>query len=407
MQSGWRVGSLFGIPLFIDLSWVLILTLFMFHNGWVWRGRYPEWGIETAWLTGFLATLLLFASVLLHELAHSLVAKAQGIKEISISLFLFGGVTSAEEALKSPGKILRVAIAGPAVSLGLATGLSLLVLVLPDTVSPLKVLTTNLATMNLVVALFNLIPGLPLDGGQILKAIVWQVTGDQLRAIRWSAKLGELWGALAIGAGIVDILHLPGVPFSQFFDGWWVVLLGWFGWQSARAYQPTAELQAALLQTLAAAAMTGEFRTISVERSLAQFAREYLAQVESPLYLATWGDRYRGIVMPEGLNEIERSHWETESIEVILHRDSAVAAVQTTSNLAQVIQQMEAYQLLRIPVLSPAGMLVGVLDRGDIVRVLAHKLNIRISDSMIQQIKADGVYPEGFRLVAIAQALKT
>jgi len=93
MQSGWRVGSLFGIPLFIDLSWVLILTLFMFHNGWVWRGRYPEWGIETAWLTGFLSTLLLFASVLLHELAHSLVAKAQGIKEISIGLFLFGGVT--------------------------------------------------------------------------------------------------------------------------------------------------------------------------------------------------------------------------------------------------------------------------------------------------------------------------
>ncbi|MBW4522573.1 MAG: site-2 protease family protein [Scytolyngbya sp. HA4215-MV1] len=407
MQSGWRVGSLFGIPLFIDLSWVLILTLFMLHNGWVWRGRYPEWGVETAWLTGFLSTLLLFASVLLHELAHSLVAKAHGIEEIAISLFLFGGSTSAEEALKRPSQILQVAIAGPAVSLGLAAGLSLLTLVLPHTASPLKVLTANLATMNWVVALFNLIPGLPLDGGQILKAIIWQWTGDQLWAIRLSAKVGELLGGLAISFGIADILNLPGVPFSQFFDGWWMALLGWFGWQSARAYQPITELQEALLKTLAAAAMTGEFRIVPVEMSLANFAREYLTKLEPPMYLATQGDRYQGIVVPEGLNEIERSQWEHESIEGILHPDSARAATHTTANLAQVIQLMEAYQLIQIPVLSPAGALLGVIDRGDIVRILAHKLNIRISDSMIQQIKADGIYPPGFRLSAIAQTLET
>src|SRR6478672_8497165 len=171
MQAGWRVGSLFKIPLYIDPSWLYILALFTFLNGIDLQRGYPQESSIVIWASGLLMTLLLFASVLLHELGHSLVARAQGIKVNSITLFLFGGVASIDSESKTPGQAFQVAIAGPLVSFALFLILGLGSQVLPPK-SLLAIVTERVALINLVLGLFNLIPGLPLDGGQVLKAAI-------------------------------------------------------------------------------------------------------------------------------------------------------------------------------------------------------------------------------------------
>ncbi|MDD1469265.1 site-2 protease family protein, partial [Dolichospermum sp. ST_sed5] len=196
MQTNWKIGSLFGIPLFLDPLWFVILGLTTLNFGFA----YQQWGTVAGWSAGLIMALLLFASVLLHELGHSLVAQSQGIKVNSITLFLFGGVAAIEEESKTPGQAFQVAIAGPAVSVMLFFLLSLAASVIPDS-NPLSEMTADLSRINLVVALFNLIPGLPLDGGQVLKAALWKVTGDRFQAVHWAAKAGQILGYIAIALG--------------------------------------------------------------------------------------------------------------------------------------------------------------------------------------------------------------
>ncbi|HEY9844579.1 MAG TPA: site-2 protease family protein, partial [Candidatus Caenarcaniphilales bacterium] len=229
MKQSLRVGSLFGFPLFVDPSWFVIVALVTFVEGLAWHELYPHWGTGLAWGAGLTMALLLFTSVLLHELGHSLVARSQGIKVNAITLFLFGGIASIEEESKTPGKAFQVAIAGPSVSLCLCLLLSLGAQFF-SAGHPLGVLSKSLAEVNLVLALFNLIPGLPLDGGQILKAAVWKATGDPFKGVHWAAKAGQVLGWLAITFGVASVLWLNSA------NGLWVALLGWFGLRNASTY---------------------------------------------------------------------------------------------------------------------------------------------------------------------------
>ncbi|MGF1538739.1 MAG: site-2 protease family protein, partial [Elainellaceae cyanobacterium] len=197
MRQGWRIGSMFGIPLFIDPSWFFILVLVTVSYSLNWQDQNWQ-GLE--WIAGFVMALLLFSSVLLHELGHSLVARSQGIPVNSITLFLFGGVASIAEESKTPGQAFQVAIAGPSVSLGLFVALILAAQVVP--IEPAQIILDRLAKVNLVLALFNLLPGLPLDGGQVLKAAVWKFTGSRIQGVRWAARAGFLLGGTAIALGV-------------------------------------------------------------------------------------------------------------------------------------------------------------------------------------------------------------
>lgn len=394
MQTSWKIGSLFGIPLFLDPLWFVILAFATLNFGLA----YQQWGTVLGWSAGIVMALLLFGSVLLHELGHSLVARSQGIKVNSITLFLFGGIASIEEESKTPGQALQVAIAGPGVSITLFLLLSLLAYVLPDS-SPASVVFADLARINLVLALFNLIPGLPLDGGQVLKAAVWKVTGNRFAAVRWAARAGQLWGYLAIALGLaVDWFT------GQLVSGLWIVLLGWFGIRNASNYERVATLQETLLQLVAADAMNREFRVVDADQTLRSFADLYLLEtVASQVYFAASDGRYRGMVSVDDLRLVERSQWESQTVQSIVHPLIEIPTVAESTCLAQVINKLDQH-LPRVTVLSPAGAVAGVIDRGDIVRALAQKLNLPVTDAEIKRIKEEGIYPQGLQLQAIAKA---
>ncbi len=403
MQSGFRIGSVFGIPLQIHPSWIVIVALLTFSNGWDWQLAYPSWGGPLAWGMGFLAALLLFGSVLLHELGHSLTARAQGIQVNSITLFLFGGIASINRESKTPGEAFQVAIAGPAVSIVLSLLLFGLATILPAQ-NPAQVLAAELAQINLVVALFNLIPGLPLDGGQVFKAAVWKVTGDRFKGVRWAAKSGLILGWGAIALGLFTLLAF------QSGSGIWLMLLGWFGVQNAQSYSRLTTLQESLVTTKASDAMTRQFKVLDGQLSVDSFIELYFqasaqdgAKLPVPYYAATDG-RYNGLLKVSALQGVERSQWQTRQLLEFAQPLSEIPSVTEEETALRVIQKMEGENLSFITVLTPAGAVAGVIDRGDLVQAVGKTLGLKFSSEDIQRIKLDGSYPSGLQLGAIAQA---
>lgn len=396
MQGNWRIGSLFGIPFFLDPSWFFILAFLTLVNA---RTFTSSFGTTLAWSTGFLMALSLFGSVVLHELGHSLVAKSQGITVNSITLFVFGGVASIERESKSPGEAFQVAIAGPAVSLILFGLFYLISQVLPLS-NMGQVIASDLARINLIIALFNLIPGLPLDGGQVLKALVWKLTGNRFQGVRWAAKAGKILGGFAIASGLGLAIQ------SQEWTILWIAFIGGFILRNANAYDRLTTLQEALLQLLATDAMTRDFRVVDANQTLRSFADEYiLADTQTPMpYYATKEGRYRGLVVVEDLHFIERSNWDTLTLESIVHPLSEIATVEEKTSLLAAINTLESCQLKRLTVVSPAGTVAGIIDRGDLVRAVANKLNLPIPESEIKRTKAEGKYPQNLQLETIAKA---
>ncbi|HIK28932.1 MAG: site-2 protease family protein [Oscillatoriaceae bacterium SKW80] len=396
MQSSWRIGSLFGIPLFLDSSWFVVVVLLTIVN----RENYAQWGAIVAWGAGLTMTLLLFVSVLLHELGHSLVAQAQGIKVNSITLFLFGGIASLEQESKTPGLAFQVAIAGPIVSISLFFLLDAIAKILPASTLAQEAFL-DLGRINLVLALFNMIPGLPLDGGQIVKAIIWKLTSSRLAGVRWAAITGKTLAMLAITLGLTTIFFSG----SQSTGGFWITLLGWFCLRNASAYNRLADLQQSLLELTAADAMTREFRIIDADMTLRRFADEYLladTASSKPYYAASQG-RYRGMLFTDDIRFVERSLWESLTLHNIIRPFSDIIKVEEKTPLIEVINLLEIHQLPWITVLSPAGAVAGVIDRGDLVRAVAKKMNLIIPESEINRIKQEGSYPKNFQLAMIAK----
>ncbi|WP_026787013.1 site-2 protease family protein [Planktothrix rubescens] len=395
MQAGWRIGSLFGIPFFVDSSWFVIVLLFTVAN----RQSYAEWGQTLSWVAGFAIALLLFASVLLHELGHSLVAQSQGIRVNSITLFLFGGVAAIDKESKTPGQAFQVAIAGPLVSFSLFFILNLVTQLLPNS-SLIYSVVGELARINLVLGIFNLIPGLPLDGGQVLKATVWKITGNRLTGVRWAAKTGQFLGILAISLG------LSAVFLARSYGGLWIALIGWFILQNAASYNRITDLQEALVNIQAGDTMTREFRVVDADLSLRQFADEYLIGVETiPVYFASSNGRYRGLVSVESLRVIERSQWEKQTLNQIVQPLNSLITVSEKASLVEVINLMEDQELRRITILSPAVAVAGIIDRGDVVRSVANYLKVPIPEANIRRIKEEGIYPPGLQLAALAKSM--
>lgn len=395
MQAGWRIGSIFGIPVYIDSSWLIIVIPIAWADELEFAG---QWSPSIAWSAGLAMALLLFGSVLLHELGHSLAAQSQGIKVNSITLFIFGGIAAIDRESKTPESAFQVAIAGPAVSFMLFVFLGLVAKVLPD-LPLLKLLASDLSRINLVLALFNLIPGLPLDGGQVLKAAVWKLTGDRYTGVHWAAKTGKALGSIAIALGLLWVLV------ADDYGGFWIALIGWFAFRNATAYDRFTELQEALLQIRAGSAMTRAFRVVNADMSLRSFADEYIrAEDRYPIYFAASNGRYRGLVRPSDLQAIERSEWDSQTLHSIIHPLSELTSVQENSSLVEVTKPMESEDLRWITVLSPAGTIAGTIDRGDIVAALTQKLNIPIPLAEIKRIKEEGKYPPGFPLGAIAES---
>jgi Zn-dependent protease len=242
MRNVLSLGKLFGIRFQLHFSWFII---FVFLTLVLVEPNYSRWSY---WVIGVVTSLLLFASVLAHEVAHSLVGRVNGIPVDSITLFIFGGVAHMTEEVKRPGAEMKMAIAGPLCSLIIGILLGLLWFFMQGLPEPVSIMVWWLAIMNLALAGFNLIPGFPMDGGRLLRSLLWRLTGDYLHSTRIAARIGQGIGLLLILSGILlAILR----PFGMtWFDGIWIAFIGWFlGSAASASYRQISHQEAMKVTT--------------------------------------------------------------------------------------------------------------------------------------------------------------
>ncbi|MGF1479595.1 MAG: site-2 protease family protein [Cyanophyceae cyanobacterium] len=364
MNGNIRVGSLFGIPFYINPSWFLVLGLVTLTYGGQ-LALFPQLNGAAPWILGFAAAILLFASVLAHELGHSFVAMAQGIEVKSITLFLFGGLASLEKESETPAQSFWVAIAGPAVSIllfGVFTALNLL-LPLP---APFSAVVTLLASLNLILALFNLLPGLPLDGGNILKAAVWQITGNSNQGIVFASRVGQLFGGLAVLVGILAVLDLSPV------GSIWTLLIGWFLLQNAGRSAQSATVQETLSHYKAEDAVLPDSPIIPADLTLREFVNEYvIGKPQWSKFLVIDAERkLQGAIASAALKSVPTSEWNDIHVRDLVKPVETVNTVNSEQSLLDVIKTLEGQEEKQLVVVREDGVVVGLLEKASVIKLL-------------------------------------
>ena len=404
MGEGWQLLKIRGIPLRIHPSWFVILGLatVAFQQQYSQQLSGSGSGIEL-WGLGLLTALLLFVSVLLHELGHSLVAIQQGVQVRSITLFLLGGVASVERECSTAMGSLMVAAAGPLVSLVLAA----LLLASGHSVahaSPLLgAMVNELGGLNLILALFNLLPGLPLDGGLILKALVWQWSGSQRKGIQVATASGRFLSLLAIGLGVVLLLRGASV------GGLWLMLLGWFGLGAARNQTQLLALQSVLRQLKVKDAAQRRFRVLEADANLKQLSRLRLSDGEglADWLLVTRQGRWLGFITDAPLQQLPVQRWEEERVGDHLQPLEQLPQISADAPLWQAVLRLDQPDTQRLLVLGPAGLPSGTLERPELAERVLEKLGVRLPQPILDAARKQGLYPLGMGLAPVARAIES
>ncbi len=301
MPGTFRIGNIAGIDIDIHVSWIIILVLLSVSLATGWFPQlYSGWSTATYWLIAFLSSLLLFVSVLLHELAHSLVARRRGLSVKNITLFIFGGVSNIEREPKSPGIEFQMAFVGPLTSLVIGVICFLLQVPLRGSNSPLEGILFYLAVTNILLGVFNLIPGFPLDGGRVLRSIVWRLTGNMLQATRVATLTGQIIAYLFILLGIW--LFFVG----DLLDGIWLGFIGWFLLSAAQSANAQGMLTSVLRDVRVGEVMNPKPATAPADISLQQLVDAYFLPGGLRYALVMQADHLVGLITLSDIRYIPR-----------------------------------------------------------------------------------------------------
>jgi Zn-dependent protease/CBS domain-containing protein len=369
MEGNIKIGQLWGIPIGIHLSWIIIFGLLTWSlAGGYFPDEYPD-------LTGFnyvlmavLTSLLFFGSVLAHELGHSLVALRENIPVKGITLFIFGGIAQIEKEPPTPGAEFRIAIAGPLVSLGLA-GLFGLLYLLDQAIPVLAAPTVWLARINLILAVFNMVPGFPLDGGRVLRAIVWKVTNNAYQATRVATFTGQIIAFGFMGLGVFLILQ------GNILNGIWIAFIGWFLQNAAAVTYSQASLQKSLRGIHVDQVMKRDFPRVSPLSSLQQLVDEQVLQGGRRYFYVMDDENPVGIITLKDISEISQRKWAFTTTRQAMRPLEKIVSVQPNMELITALQAMDQAEVSQIPVMDGRELL-GTLAREDILHYIRLKSDL-------------------------------
>ncbi len=402
--EAWELMRIRGIPLKVHPSWFLILTLFTWTaQGQVANSSESPLPIWFSWGLGFITALLLFVSVLLHELGHSFVALHEGVKVRSITLFLLGGVARVERECSTPMGALRVAVAGPLVSFVLAIVLLRAVGSAAQLSPFLANLFGQLGLLNLVLALFNLLPGLPLDGGVILKALVWQFTGSQRKGLQVANASGRFLSLVAIVFGVWLCFKGGG------FSGLWLMLLGWFGLSASRSQSQMLALQKVLTELNVGNASGRRFRVLEEDQSLRKLSDLRMGVVDEKTK-ADWilvcrAGRWVGFVTDTPLKELPVQHWDKHLVADYTKPISELPSIGEKKPLWEAVIALEKAQEGRLLVFNSAGLPSGTLDKADLGQAVLKRLGLRLPSAFLESARNQNAYPLGIALAQVVEAM--
>jgi Zn-dependent protease/CBS domain-containing protein len=361
-MGDFRLGTILGFEIRIDFSWFILLFLILWtFTMAVFPALHPGLPRGTYVLMGVVGTFLFFASLLAHELSHSVVARRKGIPVDGITLFIFGGMARTRMEAEQPGDEFVIAGVGPLSSLiigGLFGGIAALGSALGWSVAIIGV-AQYLAFLNVLLAVFNVLPGFPLDGGRLFRSIAWKVTGDLTRATRMASTGGRWLGYLLVGLGIWMLFM------GNLVGGIWLVFIGWFLRNAAAASYQQHLLRGVLESVRAREAMTRNPETVPPEMTIQQLVDEYFLRRRYSAYPVTDGERPVGMITLRQVKEVPREEWHQRTVAQVMTPSSAKMVVNPDERLATVLDKLEGSDSKRLLV-SRDGHLEGIISATDV-----------------------------------------
>ena len=355
MNSSIRLGKIWGIPIGINYSWLIVFALFAVLIANRYGDAYPWWPDVQRWAIALITTLLFFGSVLAHELSHSIVAVRKGIPVHGITLFIFGGVSQLAHEAQRPFTEFLVAIVGPLTSLLIGAALGGLWYFTRDASVPLAAVCLTLFAINVSLGIFNMLPGFPLDGGRVLRSLIWGVTGNYWRGTQIATRSGQVLGILMVGGGIAWFVLIE-------FQGLWMALIGGFLLVAATASYRQERQRESLRGLLVADVMATEWDALPGYTLLS-----------SPLVARAVGGRSDflgvlvhgqmvGIVTRRSLARISKSKWPFVSLTEAMLPLSVLPRANPEEEVQEVLRRMDAEELDRF-VVSSGGVMLGMFTR--------------------------------------------
>lgn len=365
MESNIKLGKLFGIEIGVSYSWFIIFFLITFSLWSQFSSEFSGWPLTWHVLLALTTSLLFFASLLAHELSHSLLALAKGLPVHSITLFIFGGVSRIEKEAMNAATEFWVGVIGPISSAVIAGFFFLLSLVVGDAQSPLGAMTKWLAYINMGLAIFNLIPGYPLDGGRVLRAAVWGATGSLSKATRVAAGVGRAFAYVFIIGGVLLVIFTRDV-----ISGLWLSFIGWFLLDAARSTQQNLVIERAMKGAHASDVMSADAPTVPSDISLAEFFDDYLMRTGRRCFIVMQGDRLLGLITTNELKALPREHWAAMTVEQVMKPFETMQWVDPGTDLRRVLEVMDRDDVNQVPVVSE-GRLEGLIRRENLLRFIS------------------------------------
>lgn len=357
------LGRIFGIPVGLDYSWFLIFALMT----WLlatnyYPAEFHDWPPSLYWVMGAVTAIMLFASVLLHELGHSVVALLYKIPVRSITLFVFGGVAQIGAEPPNAAAEFFVAIAGPIVSLVLAICFYVSRSAVAG-VEPLAGLAEYLAYLNASLVAFNLIPGYPLDGGRVFRAIVWALTRSMRRATLIAANVGRFFGFFFIFLGVSRMIA------GDLGGGLWIAFIGWFLDSAAATQIQQVGLQDVLSRHTVAQAMSHRYVVVPADLTLQQLVDEHILGRGQRCFLVNRGDDTVGLATLHRIKQVPRLQWATTTAEQVMLPREEFKRISPDTELWTALQLMDRDGVNQLPVMADSRV-VGMLSREDVIAYL-------------------------------------
>jgi len=367
----WKLFRLFGIPIFVDASWLIILALLT----WTLSATFHEVleGISggAAFGLGLVAAISFFVCIVLHELGHATVGRAQGMQIRGITLFLFGGVAELQDEPRSAGAEFLMAIAGPAVSAVLA--LVFWVAARAVTVAEAEIFLFSLAEINLIVLVFNLVPAFPLDGGRVLRSALWGATGNLRRATYWASLAGQAFAWLLIGLGILSLFR------HDVANGIWLVLIGFFLNNAARAGYRTMLVRQVLEGEPIRGFMNPHPVTVSPVLDLRALVEEYVYGHHRKAFPVVNEGRLVGLITTRDVAQVPRAEWENHTVGETMRHDLDAFQIGPDADALHALAQMQRTSSSRLLV-TDGDKLVGIVSLKDLLRFLNLKMELENGD---------------------------
>ena len=374
MQSNIKLGKVSGIEIGLHYSWFIIAALIAFSLGEHFRQVNPNWSTSQVWMTALITSVLFFVSLLLHELSHSLVAQARGLKVKAITLFALGGVSQIEGEATDARTEFWIAIAGPFASLvigfgclAIAAGLGWRRPAEPRTA--VTAVLVWLGYINVALAVFNMIPGFPLDGGRVLRAIVWAITRNADRSTRIAARIGQVVAFLFIVYGIWQFFGGAGI------NGLWMAFIGWFLMDAAKASYSQAGITAALHGVPVSSVMARDCVMVNRALSLQEFVDSHLLTTGQRCYAVEDRGRFVGLITPRDVGAIPRELWDRTTVREAMRPLEKLHIITPDTQVLEALNLMAASDVNQLPVVAN-GALQGVVSRSQLMQLFAGAVGV-------------------------------